>query len=514
MNPQKNQPAKMPLNLLVALLGILISAIMSGLNSRVGSLGLAEVRGTLGLAMDAASWLSTSYTVGELIAMPFATWFAITLSVRRFHFYMVMCSAAIGLLLPFIQDLNLMIALRFIQGVSSGALIPILMMMALKTLPPSIRLHGLALYALTATFAPNLAIWLTGYWTDSLHDWRLIYWQIIPMCLISLILVGMTLPKEKIITARFKQGNWFGMGFGMSSLILIGISLSQGVRLDWFNSPLICISLGSGLAFLGVYLISEWYHPTPFIKLQLLSRRNLWVGSIIFMALLTILLSGSLLPSSYLGMIQGFKAQQIAPIGLYIALPQLILGSVVAIFLYQKWVDARVVLCLGLALIAAACFLSAQLTGQWHVEQFITATLLQALGQSMTVVPLLFLMTSVVEPMEGPYFSGTINALRVLGTLFGSAVVGQILVARGHYHSQMLLDKAMQNENLQAIQVINIDHIIAEQAHILSVADTYRLLGCFAIGVIFLVWRMLYIPAPSPQIVPTANNLQSKPLHG
>lgn len=504
----------MPIKPLIALVGILISAIMSGLNSRVGSLGLADIRGTWGLALDASSWLSTSYTVGELIAMPFATWFAITLSVRRFHFHMVMCSALIALILPSIQDLNVMIVLRFIQGISSGALIPILMMMALKTLPPSIRLHGLALYALTATFSPNLAIWITGYWTDSLHDWRWLYWQIIPMCIVSLILVGFTLPKEKILTDRFKEGNWFGMVFGMVSLILIGISLSQGVRLDWFNSPLICISLGSGLSFFGIYLISEWYHPAPFIKLQLLARRNLWLGSIIFMALLTILLSGSLLPANYLGIIQGFKAEQIAPIGLYIALPQLILGSVVAILLYQKWVDARVVLCLGLALIAAACFLSAQITIQWHVDQFINATLLQALGQPMTIVPLLFLMTSVVEPREGPYFAGTINALRVLGTLFGSAVVGQILVVRGRYHSQVLLDQTMLNGNLPPFESANISHIIAEQAHILSVADSYRILGSFAIIVILLVLRLFYIPAPNTQALQVASNLQSKPTHG
>ena len=44
----------MPTSALIALLGILISAIMSGLNSRVGSLGLTELRGTWGLAVDAA----------------------------------------------------------------------------------------------------------------------------------------------------------------------------------------------------------------------------------------------------------------------------------------------------------------------------------------------------------------------------------------------------------------------------------------------------------------------------
>src|SRR3546814_6241230 len=76
-------------------------------------------------------------------------------------------------------------------------MIPVLMMAALKFLPPHIRLHGLALYALTATFAPNLSIWLAGHWTDGLFDWRWVYWQILPLAAIAALLIGWGLPKDR-----------------------------------------------------------------------------------------------------------------------------------------------------------------------------------------------------------------------------------------------------------------------------------------------------------------------------
>ena len=174
-------PAQLSLKAIAGLSGIFIAAMMAGLNNRVGALGLADIRGALGFGLDDASWITTAYTVGELVATPFATWFAITLSVRRFHRLMVTICAVIAVALPFVHNLNLLIFLRFLQGMSSGALIPILMMAALKFLPPSVRLHGLALYAMTATFAPNVAIWLAGQWTDGLAQWRWIYWQIIPI---------------------------------------------------------------------------------------------------------------------------------------------------------------------------------------------------------------------------------------------------------------------------------------------------------------------------------------------
>ena len=101
------------------------------------------------------------------------------------------------------------------------------------------------------------------------------------------------------------------------------------------------------------------------------------------------------------------------------ALPQLVLGSVVALLLYQKWVDARLVFAAGLALIALACLSGSQLTADWNREQFVVAQTLQAFGQPMAVVSMLFLITSVVQPEEGPYISGTINALRAFGSLAG-----------------------------------------------------------------------------------------------
>src|SRR3546814_9936992 len=95
--------------------------------------------------------------------MPFSAWFAITLSVRRFELWMIGTCTLLAVCIPFIHDLDLLLAMRFLQGIASGTMIPVLMMAALKFLPPHIRLHGLALYALTATFAPNLSIWLAGH---------------------------------------------------------------------------------------------------------------------------------------------------------------------------------------------------------------------------------------------------------------------------------------------------------------------------------------------------------------
>jgi DHA2 family multidrug resistance protein len=485
---------------MAGLLGIFIAAMMAGMNNRVGAIALADVRGALGFGIDDASWLATAYNAGELIAMPFAAWFAITLSVRRLELGLLGACTLLAVILPCIHDAGLLLVLRFLQGIAGGAMIPLLMMVALKSLPAPVRLYGLAMYAMTATFAPNLSIWLAGQWTDILTDWRWVYWQTVLLAVPAALLVGWGLPREPVQLQRFGQANWAGMAFGVPALGLIAIALDQGVRLDWLHSPLIVVSLAAGLALLAVYLLTEWYHPSPFVKLQILERRNLGLGFTIFVFLLVALMSSSLLPTSYLGRVQDYKALQMASIGLTVAMPQLIFGPVVALLLYQRWADARVVFATGLFLIALACFSGACLSAGWNADQFLVAQVLQALGQPMAVVAMLFLATSVVQPQEGPYVSGVVNMLRAFGSLAGAAVVGQLLTVRGRFHADTLLDHAglVVNALAPGPDPSELMGMASQQALVLSVADAYRVLGILALLLIPLALCLTYIPSPTP----------------
>lgn len=487
-----------PKRAMAGLAGIFLAAMMAGLNSRVGALALVDVRGALGLGLDEASWLTTAYSGGELIAMPFAAWFAITLSVRRFSLWMLGVCGAGALVLPFLRNLDLLLAMRFLQGVAGGTMIPLLMMVALKVLPPSIRLHGLALYALTATFVPQLSTWLAGHWTDGWFDWRWVYWQTAPLAAIAAALVAWGLPREPIQIGRFREANWAGMAFGVPALGLVAIALDQGVRLDWFRSPLITVSLAAGLALLVVFLMTEWYHPSPFVKLQILQRRNLGLGFTVFLFLLVTLTSGAFLPAHYLGNVQNYRPLQMAPVALLVALPQLILGSAVALLLYRKQVDARIVFASGLALVALACFSGMQLAPDWNRDQFMTTQTLQAVGQPMAVVALLFLATGVVQPHEGPYVSGLINTLRAFGSLAGAAVVAQFMVVRSRFHGEMLLEHAARAADSvpDALPSSQLIAIIGRQSLVLSVGDAYLVLGVLALLLIPLALKLTYVPPP------------------
>lgn len=496
--PASAQPA-FGFRLACGLLGVMLAAMVSGLNNRVPGLVLADLQGVLGFSHDDATWLTTAYSAGELAVMPFATWFAVTFSLRRFHLSMLASALVLSALMPFVRDLDLLLLLRMLQGLFSGALIPLLMMSALRFLPLSIRLHGLALYALTSTFSPNIALWLATLCMDQLADWRWVYWHVIPVGLIAMVLVSWGIPKMPTALPRLKQGDWFGMLLGIPGLALLVVSMDQGVRLDWFNSPIITASLFTGSILTALFLISEWFHPAPFIKLQILSRKNLGLGFSIFVFLLMISSTAVTLPANALAQIQGFRIEQSAKIGLVVGLPQILLGSCVALLLYQKWIDARHIFAAGLVFIAIGCWMGSHITSVWMVSQLLVPEYMFMVGLPMAIIPLLFLSTSVVQPPEGPYVSGIVNLFRAFSAVLGGAVSGQISTVRSHYHSEMLLDNAgnlLPKLSLQETMPGILSSTISQQAGVMAIADVYLIFGVMALVLIPFVLNLNYIPAP------------------
>jgi DHA2 family multidrug resistance protein len=499
------------LRLAIGLLGVLLAAIMAGLNNRVPGLVLVDVQGALGFARDDASWLNTAYAAGELAAMPFAMWFAITFSIRRFHLAMLGMALALSMLLPLVRDLHLLLALRAVQGLCSGTMIPMLMGAALGFLPLSIRLHGLALYALTATFSPNVALWLATVCVDRLQDWRWVYWHAIPIGLLAMGMVAWGIPQQPPALSRLRQGDWLGMVLGIPGLCLLVVGLDQGVRLDWFRSPLVVSSLLLGTVLTALFLVSEWRHPAPFVRLQMLERRNLWLGFSVFVLLLMISATAVALPAQLLGQLQGFRLAQSSDLGLIVGMPQLVLGSCVALLLYQRWVDARHVFAAGLACIAAACWLGSGITSEWMVAQFVRAEALYAVGLPMAIVSLLFLATSVVAATEGAYVAGIVNTLRAFGVVAGGAIVGQLLAVRSRFHGEMLLDQAAHMQARLPLSDAGLGTLaaaVAREAGVLAAADVYRVFGLMALLLVPVVLKLQYMPPPltvdTPDVAPPA----------
>src|SRR6266576_2096833 len=136
---------------------------------------IAVIGATLGACIDDGGWISTSYLIAEIVVIPLSGWLAQVFSVRIY----LLTSAVLFLLLSaacaLAQDLPQMIALRAVQGFTGGVLIPMAFTLIITLLPKAKQPIGLALFAISATFAPAIGPTIGGYLTEN-WGWEYIFY--------------------------------------------------------------------------------------------------------------------------------------------------------------------------------------------------------------------------------------------------------------------------------------------------------------------------------------------------
>ena len=492
--------------------GVLIAAMTSEFNDQVIAIALPDVSGALGISHDSQTWIESLYVSAEIVGMAISPWLLMTFTLRRWTIFAIALCGTSSVLIPFSPNIEAIYALRLLQGLAGGLIIPLLMTTAFRVLTPNIRLYGLAVYALTATFMPALAATVAAFWTDSVN-WRFVFFQTIPLCSLAGVLVWYCLHQDQPRYERFRMLDWRGVLLLVIGTGALSTMLYQGDRLDWFNSRLICVLALTSVLAIPLLLVNEWFHPLPLLKLQLLSRRNLAYGALGLFIFLIIGQSGSTVPLRYLQEIQGYRPLQSNLITLEIAASQLVMLPAMALLLDCRRVDSRVVSLVGLGLILASCVGSSFLTIYWNRDQFYLWQLLQAIGQPMVIMPLLMMSTNTVAaPAEGPFVSALVNTPRAVAEAASVWFLALIDRWRNALHSDRIIDQAGQ-DRWRVIQVNQVlpqyppplmldghprapnsleafGHAVEQQVAILSMSDTFLILGALTVFLMVVVMTL------------------------
>ncbi|WP_162070403.1 MFS transporter [Burkholderia sp. THE68] len=484
--------ATLSLRLAIGLIGMLLASLLAILNEQVTAFAMADIQGALSIGHDDGTWLTTLFEAANVATMVFAPWFGITFTLKRFTIGAVVATMLFGFLCPFAPNLPSLYALRVLQGIAGGCLPPMLIIVALRYLPPRIKLYGLAGYALTATFGPALGTPLAALWTEY-FSWKMAFWQIVPLGIATCVAIQQGLPDDPLKLERLRSFNWSGFLTGCPAIAMLVIGFLQGDRLDWLNSDLIRVMFIGGSALLVAFLINEWFHPLPFFKLQLLQRRNFSHGLTTLAGAVILLVGVAAIPGQHLARLHAYRALQTTPLSLLVALPLLITLPLTAAVLNLKRVDSRWVMALGLCLMIATCAIGSFMTSEWIRDNFYLLQSLQIAAQPMVIVAILMGVTTGLPPTEGPFASAMFNSLKTFSAAMATGLIEGLGTARERFHSNVLVDQ-LGNRALITDQSIDATHGIGELAHrvheqalVLMSADLYRVMACVAVALLFLV---------------------------
>src|SRR6185312_11735625 len=168
---------------------------------------LADIQGAIGAGIDDGGWISTSYLIAEIVVIPLSAWLAQVFSVRKYLLTNAILFLIFSVACAFATNLQQMIVLRAIQGFSGGVLIPMAFTIIITLLPKSKQPIGLALFALSATFAPAIGPTIGGYFTEN-FGWQYIFYVNLVPGSIMVAMLWVSLDPAPMNLALLKKGDW------------------------------------------------------------------------------------------------------------------------------------------------------------------------------------------------------------------------------------------------------------------------------------------------------------------
>ncbi len=466
----------------------MLGAFMAVLDIQITNSSLKDIQGALSATLEEGSWISTSYLVAEIIMIPLTAWLVQLLSARRLAVWVSIGFLISSLLCSMAWSLESMIVFRALQGFTGGALIPLAFTMALIKLPEHHRAKGMALFAITATFAPSIGPTLGGWLTEN-WGWEYIFYINLPPGLLMIAGLVYGLDKKPPHWELLKSTDYAGiitLGLGLGCL---QVFLEEGHRKDWLESQLI-VGLGSvALISLILFVILQLSRNNPLINLRILRERNFGLTSISSIGLGLGLYGSIYLLPLYLAQIQNYNALQIGEVIMWMGIPQLFLIPLVPKLMRvisPKWLCA-----LGFALFGAASFFSGVLNPDFAGPQFNKIQLIRALGQPMVMVTVSLIATAYIQPQDAGSASSLFNILRNLGGAIGIALLATLLDSRTRIYFDYLREalvpgNAAVDERLsllteqlgsQQAALVKLSEITHQQAAIMAYNDAFHFVG-------------------------------------
>ena len=407
--------------------GIVLATLTEAIASTVLSLGRSDIIGDTYATPDEFAWLDVGYTSLKLIAFMAAPWLIGRVNPRGLIVGSTLVMGAACALAAVTARLDLLVALRVIQGFSGGILLVggqtlIVLAWPRRRQPLLQALFAMGSVVTPATIAPALQGWLL----DS-KSWTWIFFSAVPLALAAAGLILLADDPASVKIAR-QPFDWVGFPLVSVSLFCFTYVLSQGSRWDWFEEPrIVWLTLVGTIALLA------------FIGRQTIARRSGLLDFTVFLSadftfafVVSFVAGAALFGSAYLIPAFAISALAFTPTdaGLLL-LPSggLFIVSLLAsaVLMQARQVPPIATVPFGILMIMVAMWILSGSTGESGVDDMMAAILLRGFSLGFLFLSITLIAFDRLESSNLASGIGLFNAGRQLGGLVGVAALQTLI---------------------------------------------------------------------------------------
>lgn len=435
-------PSEVSTRPLLGILGVVTGAGLVTLAGRMLTLGLADLKGHVGISFDNGAWLDSAFNASLMFIGPFSVYLGGLLRPRRILLFAAGLFTATSIFLPLIHSYSLLVVALIVAGLTSGTFYPLTLTFALRNIPLRYLPFTIAFYATFVDGAVNIAPSLYGWYREHL-SWHWMFWNSAAIAPVMMMCIYFGIPPTPPRKSSGPAPSFVGFLYLSAGLALTFAALQQGQRLDWWRSGEFNALFWSGSFFLLCALVRRLRGPNPLVALPYLLKWNtMLLGSLLFWFRFTLCTTIILVPQALA--IRGFEADQIGPAIIWSAIPLIPLAFTAALLLLRKF-DSRLLFAIGLACTAFAAWLNSQYSSTWAAENFYRTELLTGVGQGFAFIGLVGCIVlqaifagALAKPEWVLTFSAFFHTIRIFGGTAGAIYMGHFLAQREKLHSNLL----------------------------------------------------------------------------
>ena len=401
--------------------GIVLATLTEAIARTILSLGRSDIIGDTYATPDEFALLEIGYIALKLIGFMTAPWLMNRFAARH---VIISSTLVMGLacgIAAITARLDLLVALRVIQGFAGGTLLVGGQAIIFRAFPRSYQPILQALFAMGSVVAPaTLAPALQGWLIDS-QSWTWIFFSVVP---IALAAAGLVLIADGPIPAKARQRpfDWIGFSLISTTLLCFTCVLSQGSRWDWFEEPrilwLTVIGAAALLAFLGQQVLAKGQGLFDFTLFKTSDFSFAFIVS--FVAGAALFGSAFLIPAfalSVLGFTPTDAGQLLLPSGAFF-----VGALLISAYLMQAHrVAPFATVPFGILMIMVAMWMLSGSTSESGADDMMAAILLRGLGLGFLFLSITLIAFSHLNSRNLAGGIGLFNTGRQLGGLIGVA---------------------------------------------------------------------------------------------
>jgi len=505
------EEVKKQTNPYIVAISVLLPAFLSLAASSATNVSQPHIAGFYGATQYETNTVITCYIISGGLMLPVTGYLVRLIGKKLLLFYSIWLFALGCMLCILAPNLQTLIAARVIQGIGSGAILPLCQAVLLEIFPPEQRGVAMGLFGVAAMFSPLAGPFIGGYLTDN-WSWQWIFIINIPLCMISFALVKMFVandkPEKQKYNKRFDIIGYSSIVLAMSSMQIV---LDKGQQYNWFDTTWICWVTGICVFSFVFFYVWELEYKYPVIDIRVFKDRNFLFGTLISSFINVMLYSTLLLVPMFVQSLLGYSPSKsglsMFPRAIICLIGLLVFGEI------SKYIKPKIMATAGLLTMAASVLMMTQLNTTSSIENVILPNILLCIGVPMAFVPITALSFQTLPPSKNAdaaslhaLFKNIVTAIATSASATFIARVSQIrqtyLVSNLSPHNQIFRYKMLA---LKSKFLIHYPDVVAakkasgtlynqllQQARLSSFFDAFTLLAFLAIAVIPLLLLIKY----------------------